>query len=173
MLIFGKNMGKSMKERGISFNTEMVRAILDGSKTQTRRVIKPQPNQVFENIAILYTPQDEELGRLGKVLNCQYGEIGDRLWVKESHGETCIPQSKMPRCASRIIIEITGVRVERLQDISRGDCMSEGCPFQNIAKETDPVQWYKELWESIYGAGSWDTNPFVWVIEFKRIEDKT
>lgn len=164
-------IGKNMKKRGISFNTEMVRAILAGSKTQTRRVIKPQPNQAIENIAILYTPQDEELGRLGKVLNCQYGEVGDRLFVNETHGFiTC--DSKMHRLASRMIIEITDVRVERLQDISRGDCMSEGCPFQNIAKETDPVQWYKELWESIYGAGSWDKNEWVWVIEFKRIEGK-
>lgn len=197
-----------MKERGISFNTEMVRAILAGSKTQTRRVIKPQPNQVFENIAILYTPQDEELGRLGKVLNCQYGEIGERLWVKETHGfvtydkndmvETdvvylsdgdfesdeldggkWIPSSKMHRFSSRIMLEITGVRVERLQDISQSDAIAEGGPrshqsIDQVSRELGYADfsrsWFAQLWEEIYGAGSWAKNEWVWVIEFKRIE---
>lgn len=76
----------------------------------------------------------------------------------------------MFRNRSRITLEITGVRVEQLQDISRGDCMAEGCPFPNIAKETDPKQWYCDLWESLNGAGSWNLNPWVWVIEFKKVK---
>ena len=77
----------------------------------------------------------------------------------------------MPRHASRITLEITKIRVERLQDISRGDCMAEGCPFPNIAKETDPKQWYSDLWESLNGKGSWALNPWVWVICFKRMKN--
>jgi hypothetical protein len=76
----------------------------------------------------------------------------------------------MPRVVSRITLEITSVRVERLQDISRGDCMAEGCPFPNIAKETDPKGWYSDLWETLNGAGSWDLNPWVWVLEFKTVQ---
>lgn len=76
----------------------------------------------------------------------------------------------MPRWASRITLEITGVRVERLQGISRGDAMAEGCPFPNMAKGGDPCGWYAELWESINGPGSWAANPWVWVIEFKRVK---
>ncbi len=77
------------------------------------------------------------------------------------------PSIHMPRKASRITLEITEVRVERLQDISRGDCMAEGCPFPNIAKLTDPIEWFAELWESINE--NWDANPWVWVVEFKRV----
>jgi hypothetical protein len=79
------------------------------------------------------------------------------------------PSIHMPRIASRITLEITGVRVERLQDISRGDAMAEGCPFPNMAKGDDPRQWYTALWDQINGAGSWKTNPWVWVVEFKKV----
>ena len=185
-----------MKERGISFNTEMVRAILDGTKTQTRRVIKPHPKKV------------EDIGKLWEVLNCQYGNVGDRLWVKESHGfitydkndtvrtdvayladfdcesdeldgEKWIPPSKMHRWESRIILEITGVRVERLQDISQSDAIAEGGPrshqsIDQVSRELGYADfsrsWFAQLWEEIYGAGSWAKNEWVWVIEFKRIE---
>ena len=79
----------------------------------------------------------------------------------------------MPRKASRITLEIVGVRVERLHDISRGDCMAEGCPFPNIAMSqpnaTDPKKWYSELWESINGPNSWTANPWVWVLDFKQL----
>ena len=118
-----------------------------------------------------------------------------RLWVKETFrlghqslaepsviyraddnevwGGPWKPSIFMPRKFSRITLELTGVRVERLQDISRGDCMAEGCPFPNIAMSqpnaTDPQNWYSELWESINGKGSWDKNPFCWVIEFRRL----
>ena len=75
----------------------------------------------------------------------------------------------MPRWASRITLEITNVRVERLQEISRGDSMAEGCPFPNMEDGFDPCDWYSELWSQINGAGSWDANPWVWVVEFRRI----
>lgn len=75
----------------------------------------------------------------------------------------------MPRWASRILLEVTAVRVERLQDISRGDAMAEGCPFPNMAKGDDPRKWYADLWDQINGAGSWEANPWVWVVEFKRV----
>lgn len=78
--------------------------------------------------------------------------------------------AQMPRWASRILLEIVSVRVERLQDISRGDCMGEGCPFPNIAKETDPKGWYKGLWEKVNGPVSWEMDPWVWVVEFKRVK---
>ena len=78
------------------------------------------------------------------------------------------PSIHMPRWASRITLEVTIVRVERLHDISRGDAMAEGCPFPNMAQGHDPRHWYAELWEQINGAGSWNANPWVWVIEFRR-----
>ncbi|MGE5866558.1 MAG: hypothetical protein ACM32J_15885, partial [Rhizobacter sp.] len=80
------------------------------------------------------------------------------------------PSIHMPRAASRITLEGTGVRVERLQDISRGDAMAEGCPSPNMRDGDDPRKWYADLWDSINGASScWDANPWVWVVEFKRI----
>ena len=72
----------------------------------------------------------------------------------------------MPRAASRITLGITDVRVERLQDISRGDAMAEGCPFQNMADGPDPRDWYSDLWNGINNGG-WDANPWVWVVSFK------
>lgn len=82
------------------------------------------------------------------------------------------PSIFMPRWASRITLEITGVRVERLQDISRGDAMAEGCPFPNMMHGDDPRQWYAGLWEDINGntPAEWKANPWVWVIEFRRVE---
>jgi len=160
----------------------MVRAILDGRKTQTRRVIKPHPNA------------DNWTGR------CPYGKSGDQLWVRErytltNHGDPVYfadfkdkrgdywhsiavdpkgvkwkPSIYMPRSASRITLEITGVSGAWLQDISRGDAMAEGCPFANTADGPNPRQWYADLWEQINGEGSWDANPWVWVIEFKRVK---
>jgi hypothetical protein len=79
------------------------------------------------------------------------------------------PSIHMPRWASRITLEITGVRVERLQDISRGDAMGEGCPFPNMASGPSPRDWFAQLWTDINGAGAWDANPWVWVIEFRRL----
>ena len=183
-----------MRERPILFSGPMVRAILEGRKTQTRRVVKPQPVTVGDKVEAVMRYR-----------------IGDRLWVRETwcagykyeddcpvldeNGEMVEavfyratepelrwyedghevnppwkPSIHMPRTASRITLEITAVRVERLQDISRGDCMAEGCPFPNLASQTDPVGWYADLWRTLNGPESWQANPWVWVIEFKRVE---
>lgn len=203
----------------------MVRAILDGRKTQTRRAVKPQPvgnaDVQFRLSAAVTAAPD------GKQVRCPYGQPGDRLWVRETcraeeltngldgvryladgafreidntqaaseawcamnayRGErsATIPSIHMPRWASRILLEITAVRVERLQDISdRGptnDCCAEGvyhcgmeCPtyeqWHGAEFRSAEKFMYRQLWEQINGPGSWDANPWVWVVEFKRIE---
>ncbi len=210
-----------MKERPILFSGPMVRALLDGSKTQTRRVVKPQPTH-FNPVGV--PRRVIPTGGPSDVIRCPYGQPGDRLWVRESwqfydwteDGQPCarfaadnattwplrIPEEQadrlneiwaglsapenysidnhardrrwrpsihMPRWASRITLEITGVRVERLQDITRGDAMSEGCPFPNMAKGEDPRKWYADLWNEINGPAAWDANPWVWVVEFRML----
>ena len=74
----------------------------------------------------------------------------------------------MPRWASRITLKVTGVRIEHLQDMNRGDAMAEGCPFPNMAKGPNPMVWFAQLWDEINGKGSWDADPWVWVYDFKR-----
>lgn len=188
-----------MKERPILFSGTMVRAILEGRKTQTRRLVKPAP--IFcSNVGWeVFTPRDGALP-LDQVA-CPYGQPGDRLWVRETWAPNSVgsaialilksapqpgvyyaathtgrvgwrwrPSIHMPRWASRITLEVVAVRVQRLQDISRGDAMAEGCPFANMADGGDPRIWYSWLWNQINGDGSWDANPWVWVIEFKRVE---
>jgi hypothetical protein len=172
----------------------MVRALLDGSKTQTRRVVKPQPS-FFGSMTDPNAPFKTLDAGLHCQIRCPYGPPGDRLWVRETflvpdqrastfspwvyaadYGEQERPQTRwkpsihMPRAASRITLEVTGVRVERLQDISRGDAMDEGCPFPNMAQGDDPRKWYADLWKTINGDGSWDANPFVWVVVFKVVK---
>jgi hypothetical protein len=172
-----------MKERPILFSAPMVRALLAGTKTQTRRAWPEQPPA---GTPIGYTP-DTQAGR--------YGKRGDQLWVREAwradkrcdhaapreisprsavmyeaDGGACQyplmtpgklrPGMFMPRWASRITLEVTGVRVERLWEISQADVQAEGCDGY--------VLTYAKLWESINGPGSWDANPWVWVVEFKR-----
>jgi hypothetical protein len=178
-----------MKERGILFSAPMVRALLDGSKTQTRRILKPNPNATETR-----TPA-------GMVPLCPYGKVGDRLWVREAwrtvaEADALPPRDLapahrlwfeansdnqpgfgrlrpgmfMPRWASRITLEITGVRVERLQDISEADALAEGCAAKHTADaEYNARKAYAVLWESINGGGSWDANPWVWVVEFRRL----
>ena len=177
-----------MKERPIIFSGEMVRAILDGRKTQTRRVIKPQPLRDYAELRS----------------RCPHGVPGDRLWVRETHGflaeqvlyradvpsdfeeykktafwrvEKWRPSIHMPRWASRITLEITGVRVELVQRIGLGDITAEGiqADLGPAAHSTinDSYVRFIELWDSInakrgYG---WDTNPWVWVLEFKQKEN--
>lgn len=199
------------RERPILFSGPMVRAILEGRKTQTRRVVK--------HIPALGAPE-EWCHRAGSVEFshiagpyqhfCPYGHSGDRLWVKETYceasshmefgrkiyradiGETAKPPLWMKwkpsifctRIASRITLEITGVRVERLKDCSEADAIAEGIDHREFgdgsgtmlyrvadnAWENDPVAAYRTLWESINGPGSWAQNPWVWVVEFKRVE---
>jgi hypothetical protein len=208
----------------------MVRAILDGRKTQTRRVIKPQPSHVLfkrlhSNIPSLQhlgtvTWVDRKRSRYGGLFKdlsdgvrdfCSYGKPGDQLWVREawrtSPNHDCRKPSDIPACspilhlagtglqfpssfwgryrharfmprwASRITLEITNIRVERVQSISEADAMAEGIVLMNgrftfndgMHESRTAVESYKALWESINGCDSWDANPWVWVIEFKRI----
>lgn len=170
-----------MKEKPIIFSTEMVRAILDGRKTQTRRVIKDK--------YIKSRWHDAEGEHILAV--CPY-EAGDRLWVRETwvpsfHGLDCLykadeasnelfpvnkwkPSIHMPRWASRINLKITEVRAERINDISTEDCMAEGLE-QRIPYEGFRYR-FRRLWDSINAKRgySWESNPWVWVIEFKRAQ---
>ena len=190
-----------MKERGMIFNDEMVRAILGGNKTQTRRIVEEK----FYGRAVA-----AEL--LAK--HCPYGQPGDRIWVRETyrvHGnatdvatlvyrasvrnswteqphrvpvdvcnkpvsEKWTPSIHMPRWASRILLEITDVRVERLHDMSEADAKAEGATPATY-KITPPEAVYRvgfgDIWRSIYGQDNWLSNPWVWVIEFKRIQGAT
>lgn len=213
-----------MKERPILFSAPMVRALLDGSKTQTRRVVKPQPKMYEPGQCVGVSDM------INDALVCPYGQPGDRLWVRETWGvvsndwdedsnlidwvpdrpATAIsempfgkgyysghaiyaadgshewagdddgggeprsawhPSIHMPRIASRILLEIVSVRVERLNNITLGDICKEGMArsVYDFLPATDGFRVWKELWESINGSGSYDANPWVWVVEFKRV----
>lgn len=198
-----------MKERPIIFSAPMVRAILDGRKTQTRRVINPQPTVSEQRLRELGAWADDLT--LSEQVNaafqagcidarCPYGRPGDRLWVRETWQHTptlaadlqgpvmyrahCEERPRplawrspihMPRWASRITLEVTGVRVERLQEISEADARAEGCAgghgaIPEYGYSASPVEHYGFLWEQINGPGSWSANPWVWVIEFARVD---
>lgn len=189
-----------MKERGMIFNGEMVRAILDGRKTQTRRPVKV-PH--IDRDAMCELSGNELAGELsaGNYRNSPHGKPGDRIWVRETWARYNIDQDShdmayratppadwpeegrwrpsihMPRWASRLVLEITGVRVERLNSISQEDAQAEGMEltgWRPTYSDPDsggevwtPYDNFAQLWESIYGEGSWQANPWVWVIEFK------
>lgn len=189
-----------MKERPIIFSGPMVRALLDGRKTQTRRIVKPQPRydivQCEGGIGFYEkTPNPTSSGY--SVFGCPYGVPGDRLWVRETwrpsqvdgvawYAETCgdeshhrwRPSIHMPRWASRITLEITGVRVERVQSISREDAIAEGCDEESLGSQhcidgmPAPCVWYMDLWNSLNAARGfgWDANPWCWVLEFRRVQ---
>jgi hypothetical protein len=208
-----------MKERPILFNGEMVRAILDGRKTQTRRPMKPQPVDVGGGPIDHYGP--DALDAIAR--QCPHGKVKDQLWVRETWAkskgllDTTIfyratdkdikqraldyserenrwrPSIYMPRWASRIQLEITNVRVERLQDISEEDAAEEGLQIFNEDGNlyysgwgVEPRNWFDEPWkwhcdnprQAFYEL--WDginfkrgfgvaTNPWLWVIEFERV----
>ena len=187
-----------MKERPIIFSAPMVRAILAGEKTQTRRVVKLKPwQQIEERDDGAPWPWMYDDDRAGDHwLPCPYGQAGDRLWVRESFcdarqaaagrvlyrssGDIACgwkPSIHMPRQFSRITLEVTAVRVERLQEITEADAKDEGAP-EMLSVNGGNVQHamgcyrdgYADLWESLHGPGSWDANPWVWVVEFKRIQ---
>lgn len=243
--------GEAMRERGIIFNAEMVCAILDGRKTQTRRVISDRHLHLIDVASQLGECYPLECGidhansqSYYRYL-CPFGDVGDRLWVRETFAllgnedDICVdwndrivydekeaariyrasceqkdsdyglwsipddadwkphtdnhkydgtwrPSIHMPRWASRILLEITGVRVERLQDISEEDAVSEGVitarygnkgnwlegfyvPGGNQPHQTAKSA-YSELWCSIYGVDAWYKNPWVWAIEFKQTQ---
>lgn len=243
-----------MADRPILFSASMVRAILAGTKTQTRRAMKNPPEWRTDHHphgwqwngkkpgepVLSKWPDAKLIGQeIAQRATCPYGKPGDRLWVREAFrfpesidhlspaeiGEKALavgypkpwcpiqfeadglrrtpqewrdfvtpPQANeagrlragmhMPRWASRITLEVTGVRVERLQDISEADAIAEGLIFDDKRPEwgcwyvdesakrgTDyPVEAYRALWEQINGPESWSANPWVWVVEFKRLE---
>lgn len=204
-----------IKERPILFSAPMVRPILEGRKTVTRRALK-MPHGFWETSAT---------GEMVPIpANCPYGQPGDRLWVRETwycdhfevqkgpylqpadmhdldqcreDGElvyaadglapyeqeqpTWKPSIHMPRWASRILLEITGVRVERLQDINEDQAKAEGVRLYTDHAElgdwwhvdgietysADPRKSFELLWSSV--GGNWSANPWVWVVEFKRV----
>nr|WP_323080511.1 hypothetical protein [Klebsiella variicola] len=217
-------------ERGMIFNAEMVRAILDGRKTQTRRPIKWKQTrftEIGEREDGSKWPWSEDAEHACDFWHpCPFGAVGDRIWVREtwgvvSHafsddglmidwvpdrpttaihempfgngyysgyaiyaadgdftwgdddgyedGRSCWkPSIHMPRAASRILLEITDVRVERLRSMSQDDARAEGVIAASGPMEAGLA--FRELWDSIYGEESWKANPWVWVIEFKRVE---
>jgi len=236
-----------MRERPILLNGDMVRAVLNGSKTQTRRIMKVQPSADFSPMnmeletgftARWYTPgvvdKDGYLQPAKKQVFgvasedqgyiCPFGAVGDLLWVRETWSDVNLegisaiayradeglrfltnddddgdeddprlekysfanwypdlisgtegiwrPSIHMPRWASRITLEITGVRVERLASVSNDDARAEGYPADRAADggKSDPWLWFRDLWDGIYPEQSFKVNPWVWVIEFKRVE---
>lgn len=237
-----------MKERPILFSGPMVRAILEGRKTQTRRAITKEnirfwsggldypgkfekaDNELLEHMlcdaldfrlidgvwvwsakAFDYQAPATRTQWMGK---CQYGQPGDRLWVRENgwerpdrtprmmrHGAGTWepyyfdadgltederdqlkrwgfkrrPSIHMPRWASRITLGITDVRVERLQEISGADAKAEGVSIPaHVPQDGADMDWalreFRKLWQSINDAGSWEKNPWVWAIEFRRVD---
>ncbi|EJE9586977.1 hypothetical protein M5722_001494 [Salmonella enterica] len=204
-----------MKERGMIFNGEMVRALLDGRKMQTRRPIKWKQTrftEIAERDDGSMWPWAEDCERGGDIwFACPYGEIGDRIWVRETfrvHSRATdvatlvyrasvrnswteqthrvpvavcnkqvtpdkwTPSIHMPRWASRITLEITDVRVERLRDLSEEDAKSEGIipSAGGVLPGWEYRINFRDLWMDIYGTDNWEANPWVWVIEFKRVE---
>lgn len=204
-----------VKDRPILFSGAMVRAILEGTKTQTRRIVKGWPLGWLEP-PTSFTPEFVVNSANGA---SPYGQAGDRLWVRETWAphwmyegirpsdiliddKSCLfyfadggikggceagqrakkwrPAIHMPRAASRITLEITEVRIQRLQDISEADAVAEGVNLQPRLTaynkdsgcswgKQDPVEAYCNLWDSINGAGAWGANPWVWALTFKRI----
>ncbi|WQD84032.1 hypothetical protein U0036_05845 [Cupriavidus oxalaticus] len=210
----------------------MVRAILDGRKTQTRRVVKLPHNNPLgvwepttmggENGGRTAAGETVPLQgaiwhtRTGECLCSPYGQPGDRLWVRETWAQpvpldpgptvyradypACVPPGyeriptadeitwkpsiHMPRALCRLRLEVTGVRVERLNDCSEADAVAEGLhilpasgryvvnPGEQYlgAADHDPRVVYADLWDRINGAGAWDANPWVWVVEFRRVQ---
>lgn len=230
-----------MTERGMIFNGEMVQAILDGRKTQTRRIMAIQPEHSElglrrvidskngrDNGKYFWSQSDAcGLKARSKVFGCPYGDVGDRIWVRETFQGPLVseelfeeyraypekfetpqyceyaadggakpeycdlddnlchgwrPSIHMPRWASRITLEITDVRVERLNAISEEDARAEGIidggclncrepePCGCVNPQPDATDAFAWLWQSIYGQENWDANPWVWVIEFRRID---
>ncbi|ELS1884668.1 hypothetical protein R4U68_001164 [Raoultella ornithinolytica] len=188
-----------MTERGMIFNGEMVRAILDGRKTQTRRPIKwrqTRATEIAEREDGSKWPWSEDAENVCDYWHpCPFGAVGDKIWVRETWNKygglltyrvdhdwidemrketVCTakwtPSIHMPRWASRILLEITDVRVERLKSISDGDAIREGCSTADMKSGDCAADVFARLWASIYGEESWQANPWVWVIEFKRVE---
>lgn len=205
-----------MKERPILFSTPMVQALLSGTKTQTRRPVKP-----FLPAVKLGTkcPDDLVVRQDGGFMyrsTCPYGQVGDRLWVREAirldpgqlpddgtgrvwssyvadgsptpadawpWKRSYLPPMHCPRGLSRITLEVIGTHVERLHEISKEDARAEGItdggclicgnsePCGCDDPTPDPRDAYFHLWESINGPESCASNPYVWVVEFKVVDE--
>lgn len=182
-----------MKERPIIFSGPMVRALLAGTKTQTRRVYRARP---VDNIAAEHGPVWS--------LPSPYGAPGDRLWVRETMDYSAehanfyyaadrrgvgeyvyarlvardwkprtVPSIHMPRWASRITLEVTEVRVQRVQDISEEDARAEGVlPAGANPSHYKPARdLFRTLWNDINeDRAPWASNPWVWALTFKRVK---
>lgn len=213
--------GDGMKERPILFKGAMVRAIREGRKTVTRRAMKVQPvfkDRLWQVYGAGWCEAMQSVPAVpghSLATHCPYGQVGDRLWVRETFMDLCgtgvehrptpdsplqryvygadvvagsfadetrkdmglkwRPSIHMPRAACRLLLEITGVRVERLQAISRADIRAEGlqCPPELASDDVSPNyrDWFpaafRELWEST--GGNWEGNPWVWVVEFRPV----
>lgn len=212
-------MHSNSKERGMIFNSEMVRAILSGQKTQTRRIVKCDFQEIAGRDDGSLWPWREDCEHAEDYwYPCTFGDVGDRIWVRETHhldqygytykadgdwikemresgafgcDEKWTPSMHMKRCASRILLEITNVRVERLNDISEQDAIAEGIDTDWLAESQDNYDCiadhnmtgrptakghFSYLWQSIYGddeSKCWEKNPWVWVIEFKRVQEQS
>lgn len=208
-------------------NGAMVRATLEGRKTVTRRIMKPQPKFTRDFLGDGLVFKHELRSGVHRMLGLKnyvelfspYGQPGDRLWVRETtvnveeHGylgpvfaasdegsairdwglapdpDDCTdiepediklrPSIYTPKAWARLWLEVTGVRVERLLDISEEQAHREGVDNHMCAKAVyespykcgpATIMGFAHLWEQINGSGSWDTNPWVWVVEFKRVE---
>lgn len=216
-----------MKGTPILFTPENAQKVHEGTKTQTRRIIKSQPN---ENGAILWFREMVEYPGVwlynGQTFKCPYGTVGDRLWVREAvayreegivaykaggscgawmgdgaggrlwiphgwiqgfskndgkyfglskYGDKWRPSIHMPKWACRTWLELTEVKVERLQDCSSEDAIAEGaadwegeCELREKRLSAVQLQ-FAALWESIHDKGSWERNPWVWVLEYKKV----
>ncbi|RNI26602.1 hypothetical protein [Rufibacter latericius] len=239
---------QQVKERPILFKGEMVRAILEGRKTQTRRGVKVDAKRISPRIGAddmptgtFWVSSKDFDNVIVDEIKCPYGKVGDRLWVRETWCESvdinavdCFegrphiptdffdngkvrsayihradgetewvdddgfstersfwkPSIFMPRQACRLVLEVTSIRVERLQDISREDAIAEGIShkfggwrnylnpkliFSQFEYEVQgetipaPVMSFNSLWISINGEESFEANPWVWVVEFKKV----
>ncbi|NEM96182.1 ASCH domain-containing protein [Pontibacter burrus] len=203
----------AIKDRPILFSTPMVQGIVEDRKTKTRRVVKGQALEWLQ--PDMFTP--EYVASPENKL-CPYGYPGDRLWVREAWQYSdnleepylyrqkeldelkpeffermkWKPSIHMPREACRLILEITSVKIERLQDISENDAIAEGIElldgklddspvFRNYNYKAPEVKYgygfptnsFRSLWESINGKESWSENPWVWVVEFKKVYQST
>ena len=188
-------------DRPILFSAPMVRALLAGTKTQTRRVVKPRKDR---DMGCELAPSELAGEVNGGEFRNAYCAPGDRLWVRETHmdlgacylyradlgaeteralvapGQRWRPAIHMPRAASRITLEVTGVGVEKLSDISREDALAEGIgeayggfglPDGSHFHAADPRESYWSLWEAINGTGSVAADPLVWVVKFSKLQN--
>jgi len=193
----------AVRERPILFSGPMVRAILGGRKTMTRRVIEPRSclahSGIVKVVNIGGANWERVTSRNSYATRCPYGEAGDHLWVRETfgYGHANAPHSiahfvyradgepfvepgfwkpsiHMPRSASRIDLEVTEIRAERLQDMTMGDMDLEGTPWEptnRLDGDKSRLEWFRSLWDKLNArrGHSWESNPWVWVVSFKRI----